>query len=85
VAANSRLRAPGQPEQGAVLDADGLRVAELVPDAPASGWLPFVWVEDLAEARHRIIALGGAAEEPVRRPGSARAGPAGRAFAVHVE
>ena len=32
-------------EGGAVVDADGLRVAEVVPDESASGWLPFVRVE----------------------------------------
>ena len=48
-----------------MVDADGLRVAELVPDAATSGWLPFVRVERLAEACLRIVALGGAAEEPV--------------------
>jgi uncharacterized protein len=74
---------------GAVVDADGLRVAELVPDESASGWLPFVRVEDLAEACHRIVALGGAAEEPVLWRGSAGYAlvrdPQGVAFAVHAE
>jgi predicted enzyme related to lactoylglutathione lyase len=72
-----------------VVDADGLRVAELVPDAAAPGWLPFVQVERLAEACHRIVALGGAAEEPVLRPGTAGYAlvrdPQGVAFAVHAD
>jgi predicted enzyme related to lactoylglutathione lyase len=75
-------------EGGAVVDADGLRVAELVPDESASGWLPFVRVEDLVEARHRVVALGGAAEEPVLWRGSGGYAlvrdPQGVAFAVHA-
>jgi uncharacterized protein len=74
---------------GAVVDADGLRVAELVPDAAATGWLPFVRVADLAEACDRVVALGGAAEEPVRWQGTAGYAvvrdPQGVAFAVHAE
>ena len=72
-----------------MVDADGLRVAELVPDAATTGWLPFVQVERLAEACHRIVALGGAAEEPVLRQGTAGyalvRGPQGVAFAVHAQ
>jgi hypothetical protein len=73
---------------GAVVDADGLRVAEVVPDESASGWLPFVRVEDLAEARRRIVALGGATGEPVLWRGSAGYAlvrdPQGVAFAVYA-
>ena len=75
-------------EGGAVVDADGLRVAELAPDESASGWLPFVRVEDLTEARRRIVALGGAADEPILWRGSAGYAlvrdPQGVAFAVHA-
>ena len=75
-------------EGGAVVDADGLRVAEVVPDESASGWLPFVRVEDLTEARRRIVALGGAADEPILWRGSAGYAlvrdPQGVAFAVHA-
>jgi predicted enzyme related to lactoylglutathione lyase len=56
---------------GGVVDADGLRVAEMVPDA-ASGWLPFVRVDDLACACARIVELGGIADDPVLGQGSAR-------------
>jgi uncharacterized protein len=55
-------------EGGGVVDADGLRVAEMVPDA-ASGWPPFVRVDDLADACARIVELGGVAEDPVLWPG----------------
>ena len=75
-------------EGGGVVDACGLRVAELVPDAATSGWLPFVRVERLAEACHRIVALGGAAEEPVLGQGTAGYAvvrdPQGVAFGVHA-
>ncbi len=71
-----------------MVDADGLRVAEMVPDAATSGWLPFVRVERLAEACHRIVAFGGAAEEPVLGQGTAGYAvvrdPQGVAFAVHA-
>ena len=73
---------------GGVVDADGLRVAELVPDA-ASGWLPFVRVEHLDDACQRIVALGGAADQPVLWPGGAGYAlvrdPQGVPFAVHAE
>jgi len=76
-------------EGGAVVDADGLRVAELVPDVAAPGWLPFVRVERLAVACRHIVALGGAAEEPVLRPGTAGYAlvrdPQGVEFAVHAD
>jgi predicted enzyme related to lactoylglutathione lyase len=75
-------------EGGGVVHACGLRVAELVPDESASGWLPFVRVEDLTVARRRIVALGGAAEEPVLWRGSAGYAlvrdPQRVAFAVHA-
>jgi predicted enzyme related to lactoylglutathione lyase len=67
---------------------DGRRVAELVPDG-ASGWLPFVRVEHLADACQRIIALGGATDEPVLWSGGAGYAlvrdPQGVPFAVHAE
>jgi predicted enzyme related to lactoylglutathione lyase len=76
-------------EGGGVVDACGLRVAELVPDAATSGWLPFVRVERLAEACDRIVARGGAAEEPVLWAGTAGYAlvrdPQGVAFAVHAQ
>ena len=76
-------------EGGGVVDADGLRVAELVPDPATSGWLPFVRAERLAEACLRIVALGGAAEEPVLWAGTAGYAlvrdPRGVAFAVHTQ
>lgn len=72
---------------GAVVDAGGRRVAEVVPDE-ASGWLPFVQVEDVAEACHRIVAHGGAAEEPVPLGGGAGYAlvrdPQAVPFAVHA-
>jgi uncharacterized protein len=71
---------------GAVVDAGGRRVAEMVPEE-ARGWLPFVQVEHVAEACHRIVALGGAAEEPVSLPDGAGYAlvrdPQGVPFAVH--
>jgi len=42
----------------------------MVPDA-ASGRLPFVRVDDLADVCTRIVELGGAAEDPVLRQGTA--------------
>ena len=75
-------------EGGGVVDVDGRRVAELVPDA-ASGWLPFVRVEHLADACQRIVALGGTADQPVRWPGASGYAlvrdPQGVPFAVHAE
>jgi uncharacterized protein len=74
-------------EGGAVIDADRLRVAEVVPDA-ASGWLPFVRVDDFGAACARIVELGGAAEDPVLWPGAAGYAlvrdAQGVPFAVHV-
>jgi predicted enzyme related to lactoylglutathione lyase len=75
-------------EGGGVVEADGLRVAEMVPDA-ASGRLPFVRVDDLADVCTRIVELGGAAEDPVLWQGTAayalvRDGQ-GVPFAVHGE
>ena len=71
-----------------MVDADGPRVAELVPDAATPGWLPFVRVARLAEACHRIVALGGAAEAPLLGAGTAGYAlvrdPQGVAFAVHA-
>ena len=76
-------------EGGGVVDACGLRVAELVPDVATSGWLPSVRVERLAEACDRIVARGGAAEEPVLWAGTAGYAlvrdPQGVAFAVHAQ
>jgi predicted enzyme related to lactoylglutathione lyase len=73
---------------GGVVDVDGRRAAELVPDG-AFGWLPFVRVEHLADACQRIIALGGATDEPVLWSGGAGYAlvrdPQGVPFAVHAE
>jgi predicted enzyme related to lactoylglutathione lyase len=73
---------------GGVVDVEGRRVAELVPDG-SSGWLPFVRVEHLADACRQIIALGGAADEPVLGPGGAGYAlvrdPQGVPFAVHAD
>ena len=73
---------------GGVVDVDGLRVAELVPD-PGSGWLPFVRVEHLADTCARIVELGGTAAEPVLWQGAAGYAlvrdAQGVRFAVHAE
>ena len=75
-------------EGGGVVDVDGRRVAELVPDV-ASGWLPFVRVEHLADACQRVIALGGTADEPVLWQGTSCYAlvrdPQGVPLAVHAE
>jgi len=77
----------GDGDGGGVVDADGSRVAELVPD-DVSGCLPFVRVGHLAEACDRVVELGGAAEDPVLWQGTAGYARVrdtqGTPFAIHA-